>query len=238
MRPPFKAPREDDSWLRGTGLQVMQFNNPPEKIKNMTTLPLKKSIGRSLSRLGLFLIPIVFGCFALAQSARAVTPESKGSNPNGNMAEEETAYLDISSDETNAIEDHPNRRVFRFNFQDLRQCASGNVTMGGELVVTFQNTVTRPWPKPKFVKVTAFNGTVRTGNRKLTATDVDIKDAVASVVSGSGTFKIEMIVTGPALPGGRPMRFRVLFSPNRYTFHDQLVTQLMPDRTPKVDCIN
>jgi len=222
----------------------MQFNNPPGKIKNMTTLPLKKSIGRSLSRLGLFLIPVVFGCFALAQSARAVTPESKGSNPNGNMAEEETAYLDISSDETNAatgqpaIEDHPNRRVFRFNFQDLRQCASGNVTMGGELVVTFQNTVTRPWPKPKFVKLTAFNGTVRTGNRKLTATSVDIKDAVATGLSGSGTFKIEMIVTGPALPGGRSMRFRVLFSPNRYTFHDQLVTQLMPDRTPKVDCIN
>jgi hypothetical protein len=216
----------------------MQFNNPPGKIKNMTTLPLKKSIGRSLSRLGLFLIPIVFVCFALAQSAGAVTPESKGSNPNGNMAEEETANLDISSDEANAVEDHPNRRVFRFNFQDLRQCASGNVTMGGELVVTFQNSVTRPWPKPKFVKVTAFNGTVRTGNRKLTATSVDIKDPVASVLSGSGTFKIEMIVTGPALPGGRPMRFRVLFSPNRYTFQDGLVTQFMPDRTPKVDCIN
>ena len=83
----------------------------------MTTLPLKKSIGRSPLRLGLFLIPVVFACFALAQSARAVTPEPKGSNPNGNMAEEETADLDVSSDEANAAtgqqanENHPNRRV-------------------------------------------------------------------------------------------------------------------------------
>jgi hypothetical protein len=113
----------------------------------MTTIHSIKSIGRSPLRLGLFLIPVVFACFALAQSARAVTSEPKGSNPNGKMAEEETADLDVSSDEANAatgqqaIEDHPNRRVFRFNFRDLRQCASGNVTMGGELVVTFQNHV-------------------------------------------------------------------------------------------------
>lgn len=215
----------------------MQFNNPPGQIKNMTTLPLKKSIARSLLRLGLFLIPVVFACFALAQNALAFTPESKGSNPNGNMAEEGMTNLDISSDEANATEDHPNRRVFRFNFQDLRQCASGNVTMGGELVVTFVNNVHRHRVKPEFVKVTEFNGTVRTGDRELRATSVEIKDPVAGL-NGSGTFKIEMIVTGPALPGGRPMRFRVLFSPNRYTFNDGLVTQFMPDRTPKVDCIN
>ena len=66
---------------------------------------------------------------------------------------------------------------------------------------------------------------------------VDLKDIEATLF-GSGTFKIEMIVTGPALPGGRPLRLKVLFSPNGYRFENGLVTQFMPDRTPKVDCIN
>ena len=166
----------------------------------MTTQHLKKSIGRSPLRLGLLLIPLVFACFALAQSARAVTPEPQGSNPNGNMAEEETADLDVATGQQ-ANENHPNRRVFRFNFQGPRQCASGNMTMGGELVVTFQNNVHRNRVKPEFVKVTTFNGTVQSGDRKLKATSVDLKDVEASLF-GLGTFKIEMIVTGPALPGG------------------------------------
>jgi hypothetical protein len=50
----------------------MQFNNQPRKIKNnMTVLHLKKSIGRSSSRLALFLIPLVLVCFALSQAAQA-----------------------------------------------------------------------------------------------------------------------------------------------------------------------
>jgi hypothetical protein len=57
---------------RGTGLQLMQFNNPPRKIKNNMTAPrLINSIGRSSSRLALFLIPLVFACFALSPAAQA-----------------------------------------------------------------------------------------------------------------------------------------------------------------------
>jgi hypothetical protein len=134
-------------------------------------------------------------------------------------------------------EDHPNRRSFRFNFRDPRQCAGGNITMGGELVVTFQNDVRRGRVRPEWVKVTTFSGSVQSGDRKLRATSVDLKDVEASLF-GSGTFKIEMIVTGPALPGGLPLRLRVLFAPNNYKFENALVTDFNPDRTPKVDCIN
>jgi hypothetical protein len=83
-----------------------------------------------------------------------------------------------------------------------------------------------------------FSGTVQSGNRTLKVESVDIRDLDPSTVDDSYTFKIEMIITGPALPGGKTMRFRVAFSPIRYTFQDGLVTQFMPDRTPKVDCSN
>ena len=107
------------------------------------------------------------------------------------------------------------------------------------MVVTFQNDVRRTLirVKPKFVAVKGFSGTARSGNRTLRVERVDLKDIEATLF-GSGTFKIEMIVTGPALPGGRPLRLKVLFSPNGYRFQNGLVTQFMPDRTPKVDCIN
>lgn len=210
---------------------------------NMTTPPLKKSISRPPWRLGLLLIPVVVACFALAQSARAVTPQPEVGNPNDNIAEEETAEMDVSSSEANIAtgqetNDEPNRRAFRFNFRGMRQCASGDVTMGGELVVTFQNVFRSPTNfrmKPKFVAVKAFNGTVQSGNRPLRVNSVEIKDVEASL-DGTGTFKIEMIVTGPALPGGRPLRFDVLFSPNNYTFNTVQVTQFTPDRTPHVTC--
>jgi hypothetical protein len=165
---------------------------------------------------------LLLASFVIAQSARAVTPE-----------------LDVSSGEANATagqqanEDEPNRRDFRFNFRDMRQCASGNVTMGGELVVTFQNEFRTPTNfrmKPKFVAVKMFSGTVQTGDRTLRVKSVDLKDVLA------GTFKIEMIVTGPALPGGKPLRFKVLFSPNTYTFNKVQVTGFTPDRTPSVTC--
>ena len=52
--------------------KVMQFNNPPGKIKNnMTTPHLKKSIGSSPSRLALLLIALVFACLGIRQSAQA-----------------------------------------------------------------------------------------------------------------------------------------------------------------------
>ena len=52
--------------------KLMQFNNPPGKIKNnMTTPHLKKSIGSSPSRLALLLIALVFACLGIRQSAQA-----------------------------------------------------------------------------------------------------------------------------------------------------------------------
>ena len=64
--------------------KLMQFNNPPRKIKNNMTTPLsKKSIGRSSSRLALLLIALVFACLGIRQSAQAgyiVTLQQVGPN--------------------------------------------------------------------------------------------------------------------------------------------------------------
>ena len=52
--------------------KLMQFNNPPGKIKNnMTTPHLKKSTGRSPLRLALLLMSLLFACFGIRQSAQA-----------------------------------------------------------------------------------------------------------------------------------------------------------------------
>ena len=111
------------------------------------------------------------------------------------------------------------------------------MTLGGELVITFQNNIQRHRVKPEFVAVKAFSGTAHSGNRALRVASVEIRDVEATLF-GSGTFKIEMIVTGPALPGGNPLRLRVLFGPNPYKFDNGLVTEFKPDRTPSVQCIN
>jgi hypothetical protein len=64
--------------------RLMQFNNPPTKIQNnMKTPHLKKSIGRSPSRLALLLIALVFACLGIRQSAQAgyiVTLQEVGSD--------------------------------------------------------------------------------------------------------------------------------------------------------------
>jgi hypothetical protein len=57
----------------------------------MTTPRLIKSIGRSPLRLALLLIPLLFACFAIAQSARAVSPPPDGGYPGGNTAEGQLA---------------------------------------------------------------------------------------------------------------------------------------------------
>jgi hypothetical protein len=82
--------------------------------------------------------------------------------------------------------------------------------------------------KPKFVAAKGFSGTARSGNGTLRVESVDLKDIVAGVF-GIGTFEIEMIVTGPALPGGRPLRLKILFSPNGYRFENGLVTDFNPE---------
>jgi Chaperone of endosialidase len=76
----------------------MQFNNSSStKKQNMTTLHLKKSISRSPSRLALLLIPLVFACFALSQSAQGVVPPPDGGYPGGNTAEGQNALLSLTT---------------------------------------------------------------------------------------------------------------------------------------------
>src|SRR5438309_10485532 len=68
----------------------MQFNNPTStkmKTKNMTTLHLRKSIGRSPLRLGFLLIGLALAWFALSPPAQAVTPAPDGGYPGFNTAE-------------------------------------------------------------------------------------------------------------------------------------------------------
>jgi uncharacterized coiled-coil protein SlyX len=66
----------------------MQFNNPTST-KNMTTLHLRKSIGRSPLRLGFLLIGLALALawFALSPPAQAVTPPPDGGYPGFNTAE-------------------------------------------------------------------------------------------------------------------------------------------------------
>jgi hypothetical protein len=49
--------------------------------KNMTTLHLRKSIGRSPSQRGFFLIPLALACFALSPTAQGATPAPDGGYP-------------------------------------------------------------------------------------------------------------------------------------------------------------
>ncbi len=68
----------------------------------MTTLPLRKSIDRSPSRLGFFFIPLVLGCFALLSTLQALTPAPDGGYPNGNTAEGEDALFSLTTGFDNA----------------------------------------------------------------------------------------------------------------------------------------
>jgi hypothetical protein len=156
---------KNDSWFpRGAGLQLMHFNNPPGKIKNnMTTPPLKKSIGRSPLRLGFFLAAVAVACFALmpfAQSAQAVGPEPDEGDLVGNMAEEDDAVADLGGDtenveEGNAVLDFstgmgnaamigkqvkgkPNQWVIKIDFEKFIMCAMEKVRFRGELHFKFQ----------------------------------------------------------------------------------------------------
>jgi len=67
----------------------------------MTTLHLRKSIGRSPLRLGFLLIPLVLACFALSQTAQAVTPAPDGGYPAANTAEGDSALLSLTTGASN-----------------------------------------------------------------------------------------------------------------------------------------
>ena len=65
----------------------------------MTTLIKTDSIHRSPSRLALLLIPVVFACFALSPTARALLPPPApdGGYPNGNTAEGTEALYSLTT---------------------------------------------------------------------------------------------------------------------------------------------
>ncbi len=63
----------------------------------MTTLHLRKSIGRSPLRRGLLLIPLALVCFGLSPRAQAVVPAPDGAYPGFNTAEGTNALFSLSS---------------------------------------------------------------------------------------------------------------------------------------------
>src|SRR6266446_5602469 len=82
----------------------MQFNNPAStktETKTMTTLHLRKSISPATAGRGYILIPLLFACFALSPTARAVSPAPDGFYPNGNTAEGVHALFSLTTGDNN-----------------------------------------------------------------------------------------------------------------------------------------
>ena len=67
----------------------------------MTTLHLRKSIGRSPFRRAFILIPLALACFGLAPTARAVSPAPDGGYANGTTAEGTNALFSLNSTAVN-----------------------------------------------------------------------------------------------------------------------------------------
>ena len=67
----------------------------------MTTLHLRKSIGRSPLRLGFLLIRLALAWFALSPTAQAVTPAPDGGYPSRNTAEGTNALFSLTTGSSN-----------------------------------------------------------------------------------------------------------------------------------------
>jgi hypothetical protein len=117
----------------------MQFNNPilnkKMKTKNVTTLHLRKSIGRSPLRLGLprvqpiwiirgfLLIPLVLASFALSPTARAVSPAPDGGYPGNNTAEGDDALFSLTTGSDNTATGFD---ALYSNTEGINNTANGN----------------------------------------------------------------------------------------------------------------
>jgi hypothetical protein len=211
----------------------------------MTTLHLKKSMGRSPSRLGLLLIPVVFACFALAQSAQAVGPEPNEGDLIGNVTEEDNAVLELSTDTVEAAmgqaDDNPNKRVIPIIIEKKNlQCAGGKVILKGDVIVTFKAVilngvrVVQPIGRLKMERFSGF--AVNNGiKRKLAAKN--LKPLGGFTIEGNkGFFNFRFEVTGPKIGAGSPLLFVVKYRPNVYTFENGEVTEMFPDKKPNVQC--
>jgi hypothetical protein len=65
------------NWSAVNTIQQSTLN----KRQKMTTLPLINSINRSFSRFAFILVPLVFACLVLPDTARAVIPPPDGGYP-------------------------------------------------------------------------------------------------------------------------------------------------------------
>jgi len=211
----------------------------------MTTLHFKKSMGRSPSRLGLLLIPVAFACFALAQSAQAVGPESNEGDLIGNVAEEDNAVLELGSDTVEAAmgqaAENPNKRVLQIkDFEKSLQCAGGKVKLSFKVMVTFTQprigVVVR-----HSIKFLEFKGTAVAGRGKLEATEEDLKfehlpSESINEDKKEGQFAFQFKVTGPGIGASSRFQFRVRYHDNFYKWREGKVTNVIWDKTPIVKC--
>src|ERR1700737_2664707 len=91
------VPGSARNWI---AVHVVQTIQPQQKMKtkNMTTLHLRKSIGRSPWRRGCLLIALALCCFALSPAPKAfgVSPAPDGGYPGGNTAEGDFALFSLT----------------------------------------------------------------------------------------------------------------------------------------------
>ena len=212
----------------------------------MTTPRLIKSIGRSPLRLALLLVPLLFVCFAIAQSAHAVSPEANEGDLIGNMVKEDDAVAELGTATGNAAAGQSiprqighNKWVIPIDFTKPLQCAGGNVIVHANLVVTFKNVPNVGVVRHE-LKLEEFRGTATNGSRKLEANPKDLKFLPYVKVdskNGGPSFGFTFIVTGPGFQQGvAPLSFNVIHNANRYKFKDGKVTHLNADDTPVVRC--
>jgi hypothetical protein len=102
-------------------------------------------------------ITLILACFAIAQSAQAVSPQADEDSPNVNTAEEDNAVLDLSSVTGNAAtgsvtptaapadkylvkQVRPNKWEIRMDLTRYVMCAMENVRFRGELHLSFNGS--------------------------------------------------------------------------------------------------
>src|SRR5438046_416169 len=92
------VPSSTRNWIEINAVQQPSLNKKM-KTKNLTTLHLRKSIGRSALRLGFLLITLALCCFALSPVPKAfgVTPAPDGGYPGDNTAEGDGALQNLAT---------------------------------------------------------------------------------------------------------------------------------------------
>src|SRR5262245_59415277 len=141
-------------------------------------------------------IALLFASLAVVQSVQAEPDEA---DPIGDVAEENAAVSDLGSEQAKAPS---NKQVMPIKITKSLGCASGNVILSGNVVVTFRQTeVGVVWIHS--IKFQGFKGTAVNGNRKLRATEESLKFLHKVSFSKSdkkGEFGFQFTVTVPGLP--------------------------------------